>query len=90
VIRCQVLEAEPHARLAYSWVGGHEAITSGYGTRLNTVVTWTLTGVEAGTRLRLVHAGFVAPRNDHALQVMGNGWKTVLGRIDALIGEEGL
>lgn len=84
-IQCEVLEVEPNKRLAYSWKGGH-AGNEGYGTPLDTVVTWTLSPTEAGTRVRLVHSGFVSPRNDNALRVMGGGWKTVVTeRIPAAI-----
>ena len=43
-------------RLVYAWKGGHEG-NVGYGSQLDTVVTWTLSRVENGTRLRLVHSG---------------------------------
>ncbi len=59
VIRCEVLEVIAGERLVYSWKGGHPD-NAGYGAPLDTVVTWTLTRVEGGTRLRLVHAVFVA------------------------------
>jgi uncharacterized protein YndB with AHSA1/START domain len=87
VIRCQVLEAIPNERLAYAWTGGHEG-NLGYGSRLDTVVAWTLSRVEAGTRLRLVHSGFVLPKNDTAFRNMSEGWKTVIGRLDAISGEQ--
>ncbi len=80
VIHCEVLEVIPHARLAYSWKGGHEG-NSGYGSKLDTVVTWTLSRTANGTRLRLVHAGFIVPRNQSALETMGNGWKKVVPSI---------
>jgi uncharacterized protein YndB with AHSA1/START domain len=86
VIHLQVLEVVAHERLVYSWKGGHEA-NQGYGSPLDTVVTWTLTPVAGGTRLRLVHAGFIAPRNDVAFQKMGEGWKHVVRNIDTLSGE---
>ncbi len=81
-IRCEVLEVIPHQRLVYAWQGGHES-NVGYGSRLDTVVTWTLTPVEGGTRLRVVHAGFVIPKNETAYQNMSEGWKTVLQRLGA-------
>src|SRR5262245_31557572 len=62
-IDCQVLDVVANERLAYSWKGGHES-NVGYGSRLDTVVTWTLSKVQQGTRLRLVHSGFVTPNND--------------------------
>jgi uncharacterized protein YndB with AHSA1/START domain len=86
-IQCEVLEATPNKRLAYSWKGGNAANT-GYGALLDTIVTWTLSPTEAGTRLRLVHSGFVSPRNDNALRTMGQGWKTVVTeRIPAVADE---
>ena len=63
VIRCEVLEVVPHERLAFAWSGGHES-NPGYGSRLETIVTWTLTKVAGGTRLRLVHSGFQVPKNE--------------------------
>jgi uncharacterized protein YndB with AHSA1/START domain len=86
VIHCQVLEAIPNERLVYAWQGGHPENT-GYGAPLDTVVTWTLTKVESGTRLRLVHSGFVTPRNDSAYETMGKGWKKVVAKVGAISGE---
>jgi uncharacterized protein YndB with AHSA1/START domain len=86
-IHCKVLEAVPNQRLVYAWKGGHDA-NVGYGSLLDTVVTWTLSKVEKGTRLRLVHSGFVMPQNESALKIMGEGWKKVIGTIDSIAGEE--
>ena len=47
-VDCTLREIEPGRRLSYSW---------GDGT-LDTVVTWTLTPTEGGTRLTLEQAGF--------------------------------
>jgi uncharacterized protein YndB with AHSA1/START domain len=87
VIHCQVLEVIPNERLVYSWKGGHED-NVGYGAPLDTVVTWTLTRTANGTRLRLVHAGFVVPRNESALETMGGGWKKVVPNLGAIAGEQ--
>ena len=87
VIRCLVLDAVPNERLIYEWRGGDDA-NVGYGSRLNTVVDLTLTRVEGGTRIRLVHSGFVLPRNETAFTGMSSGWKTVVKRIDAIAGEQ--
>lgn len=87
VIRCQVLEAVPNRRLVYSWKGGHES-NRGYGSRLDTVVAFTLSAVETGTRLRVVHSGFDLPRNATAFEGMSQGWTSVVQRIDALAGEQ--
>jgi len=87
IIHCQVLEAMPNERLAYAWKGGHEG-NVGYGSRLDTVVTWILSKVENGTRLRLVHSGFVTPKNDSAFKSMSEGWKKVVHSVGAIAGEQ--
>jgi uncharacterized protein YndB with AHSA1/START domain len=87
VIHCEVLEAIPNERLVYSWKGGHEG-NAGYGSRLDTVVTFTLSRVKNGTRLRVVHSGFVLPQNDVALKNMGGGWKKVVPDIGAIAAEQ--
>jgi uncharacterized protein YndB with AHSA1/START domain len=87
VIHCEVLEVVPNQRLAYAWKGGHEG-NAGYGSRLDTVVTFTLSKAEKGTRLRLVHSGFVLPKNEIAFTNMGGGWKKVVPRIGTLAGEQ--
>ena len=86
VIHCTVLEVIPDRRLVYAWKGGHPANT-GYGAPLDTVVTWTLTRVTGGTRLSLVHAGFVSPTNDTAFKTMSGGWQKVLPKIGTIAGE---
>jgi uncharacterized protein YndB with AHSA1/START domain len=88
VIHCQVLEVVPHERLAYAWKGGH-AGNIGYGAPLDTVVTFVLCAVETGTRVRLVHSGFVLPRNETAFKGMSEGWKGVISTIGALAREQG-
>ncbi len=87
VIHCEVLEVKPNERLVYAWKGGHEG-NVGYGSRLNTVVTWSLSRVEKGTRLRLVHSGFVTPENDSAFKNMSEGWKKVVQKIGAIAREQ--
>jgi uncharacterized protein YndB with AHSA1/START domain len=87
VIQCQVLEAIPNERLIYSWKGGHEG-NVGYGSPLDTVVTFILSRVENGTRLRLVHSGFVLPTNEMAFKNMGEGWKKVVPSIGVIAGEQ--
>jgi uncharacterized protein YndB with AHSA1/START domain len=86
VIHCQVLEVTPNERLVYAWKGGHEG-NVGYGSRLETVVKWTLTKVDGGTRLRMVHSGFRTPKNDSAFKTMSEGWPKVIQRIGAIAEE---
>jgi uncharacterized protein YndB with AHSA1/START domain len=85
-IRCQVLEVRPNERLSYAWQGGDES-NVGYGARLETVVTFTLTPVPTGTRLRLVHSGFVLPKNETAYRNMSGGWVKCVEKLDAMAGE---
>jgi uncharacterized protein YndB with AHSA1/START domain len=82
-----VLEVVETLRFAYAWAGGHEA-NVGYGSRLETVVTWTLSPSEGGTRVRLVHSGFVLPRNDSAYRNMSDGWTKVVQKLDTVLGED--
>jgi uncharacterized protein YndB with AHSA1/START domain len=86
VIQCEVLEVVPNERLAYAWVGGHDG-NAAYGSRLETVVTWSLTRTVGGTRLRLVHSGFQLPKNDFAHKGMSEGWPKVFQKIDTIVGE---
>lgn len=86
-IHCQVLKVIPNQSLVYAWRGGHEGNT-GYGSPLETVVTFTLSPVENGTRLRLVHSGFVLPKNDTAFKSMSEGWKKVVRTLDAVAAEQ--
>ena len=87
VIHCQVLEAVPNERFVFAWKGGHESNVE-YGSKLDTVVTMTLSKVENGTRLRLVHSGFVLPKNDTAYRNMSEGWKKVVRNLDRVVAEE--
>ena len=86
-IRCEVLEVEPQRRFVFAWKGGDDGNT-GYGSRLDTVVTWSLSPVENGTRFRVVHSGFELPRNETAFRNMGDGWKKIAGRVGALAAEQ--
>jgi uncharacterized protein YndB with AHSA1/START domain len=86
VIHCQVLEVKPNERIVYAWRGGHET-NVGYGSRLDTVVSFNLSRVENGTRLRLVHSGFTTPTNDVAFENMSGGWKKVVKSIGTVSGE---
>jgi uncharacterized protein YndB with AHSA1/START domain len=87
IIHCRVLDVIPNERLAYAWKGGHES-NVGYGSRLDTVVTFTLSKVAEGTRVRVVHSGFVLPRNETAFENLSEGWKTVVGNIKTIAAEK--
>jgi uncharacterized protein YndB with AHSA1/START domain len=83
-IQCEVLEAVPTERLSYAWKAGHDA-NVGYGSPLDTVVLLTLSEVQGGTRLSLVHSGF-QHRNDTAFCKMSEGWPKVLQQVGAIAG----
>jgi uncharacterized protein YndB with AHSA1/START domain len=80
VVQCEVLEIVPNEKLVYSWKGGAEG--SAKAATLDSVVTWTLTPVAGGTRLKLVHSGFRSPENDFAFEAMSPGWNRVMNGID--------
>jgi uncharacterized protein YndB with AHSA1/START domain len=82
-IQCEVIEVVPNERFVYSWQGGN-AHNVGYGSLLDTTVTFTLLRIDGGTRLRMVHSGFEAPRNDTAYKNMSGGWPEVIGRLGDL------
>ena len=86
VVHCEVLATEPPHLLRYSWKGGSDS-NPAYGSRLNSTVTWTLTPVEGGTHLHMVHDGFVFPGNRMAHDAMSPGWGRALDRIGDLTAE---
>lgn len=47
-VHCEVKVVEPHERLSYSWDTKD----------LRSVITWTLTPTDSGTRLRMEQTGF--------------------------------
>jgi uncharacterized protein YndB with AHSA1/START domain len=85
-IQCEVLDVVPNERFVYAWKGGH-ASNDGYGSALDTVVTFTLTKVPEGTRLKLVHSGFATPRNDTAFKGMGEGWRKIVPKLGDIADE---
>jgi uncharacterized protein YndB with AHSA1/START domain len=87
LIRCRVLDVIPNERFSYAWTGGDES-NVGYGSKLDTVVTFTLTKVQTGTRLHVEHAGFVLPRNDTAYNNMSGGWVRCVEKLDSVAREQ--
>ena len=75
-VNCRLLEIEPHRKLSYAWVVGDM--------ELDTVVTFSLTPTESGTRLLLVQSGFTPPQK----QNWGGaryGWRLMGGRLIELL-----
>jgi uncharacterized protein YndB with AHSA1/START domain len=76
VTNCEVLEVEPGRRLVYSWGDGTESASG-----LKTVVTWTLTPADGGTRVRMEQSGF-RPQDEGGYRGMGAGWPRILERLE--------
>ncbi len=89
VVACEVLVCEPPRLLRYSWKGGSDD-NAKYGSRLDSIVTWTLTAMESGTHLRMEHAGFRLPQNRFAFDAMKPGWGSILDTIARITAEAGL
>jgi uncharacterized protein YndB with AHSA1/START domain len=79
-VSCTIGTFDPPRELSYSWVGGSSA-PGAIVPALDSVVTWTLTPVEGGTKVRMVHDGFVSPRNDMGYDAMSGGWANVVKSI---------
>lgn len=86
-IHCEVLEVKENERFSYSWKGGDDG-NDGYGSKLDTIVSWQMSEVEGATRLKLVHSGFVVPKNETAHQNLGKGWKVCMTRVAGIAAEE--
>ncbi|MEO3385222.1 SRPBCC domain-containing protein [Mesorhizobium sp. CAU 1741] len=76
-VDCEVRTVEPHRTLSYSW-GDHD---------LDSVVTWTLTPIANGTRLRMEQAGF---RRDQPRYFGGAkaGWPRFFEQLEKVLANE--
>ena len=86
VVHCEVLQCDPPRLLRYSWKGGTDSNPE-YGSRLNSEVSWTLTPVEGGTHVKMVHDGFIFPGNRFAYEAMSPGWGRVMDAIARVTSE---
>ena len=77
VTDCQVLEIIPCQRLVYSWNASGDQAPEG----LKTIVTWTLTQGENGTRDLMEQSGF-RPQDEAGYRGMGGGWPRILGKLE--------
>ena len=73
-VDCQVLEVEPHRTLSYTWAG----------MGLESIVTWTLSETETGTRLRMEQTGF-KPDQQQAYFGAKAGWPRFFGNLEQLL-----
>jgi uncharacterized protein YndB with AHSA1/START domain len=74
IINCEVLIVEPLKRLSYSW--------NSMG--LESVVLFTLTVAEGGTRLRMEHSGF-RPDQEAAYKGANYGWQKFLDNLEQVL-----
>jgi uncharacterized protein YndB with AHSA1/START domain len=74
-VQCKFLEIEPERKLSYTWIAA--------GT-IDTVVTFTLTPTESGTRLSLVQSGF-KPDQKQNFGGARYGWKMMGGKLADLL-----
>lgn len=74
IVNCRIVAIEPHRKISWTWVVGD----------LDTLVTFTLTPTESGTRLSLVHSGF-KPDQKRNFAGARYGWKMMGGRLVDLL-----
>jgi uncharacterized protein YndB with AHSA1/START domain len=74
VVRGRFVEIEAHTKLSYTWTVGD----------MDTVVTFTLTPTESGTRLSLVQSGF-KPDQKRNFGGARYGWKLMGGKLVDLL-----
>ncbi|MEG3148693.1 SRPBCC domain-containing protein [Sphingomonas sp. ZT3P38] len=75
-VDCEVREVEPNRTLAYSWVSQG----------LDSVVTWTLTPLATGTRLRMEQTGF-KPDQLQAYHGAKAGWPRFFKALEQVLAE---
>lgn len=73
-VDCQVKMAEPNKTLSYTWKAAG----------LKSVVTWTLTATDAGTRLRMEQSGF-RPDQPQYYQGAKQGWQVFFAKLEQVL-----
>ena len=74
VVNCRFVESEARRKLSYTWVVGD----------IDTVVTFTLTHTESGTRLSVVQSGF-KPNQKKNFGGARYGWRMMGGKLIELL-----
>ena len=67
IVHCEIVEVDPPRRLVYTWGGGPTK-------KKPTLVAWTLTPTDCGTRLVLEHSGFQGVAGFLLRAMLGRGW----------------
>ncbi|HQQ98615.1 MAG TPA: SRPBCC domain-containing protein [Cyclobacteriaceae bacterium] len=75
---CEVVEVNPFTRLSYIWKNDWAVTKTPY----TSTVTWTLTRIDGGTELLLVHRGFEVFKNlfDH-----NRGWMHLCNKLAEIL-----
>ena len=73
-VDCRVLEVEPNRTLSYTWAA----------MGLDSVVTWTLTPTDTGTRLRMEQSGFRQDQ-EQAYQGAKFGWRNFFTKLEETV-----
>jgi uncharacterized protein YndB with AHSA1/START domain len=81
VTDCEVLTVKPHELLAYRWSSSGDEASDG----MRTVVTWTLTPVAGGTRVRMEQSGF-RPEDSGAYHGASGGWPRMVEGLERVAG----
>jgi uncharacterized protein YndB with AHSA1/START domain len=81
VTDCEVLVVEPNRRLSYTWNASGDEAANG----LKTVVTWTLTPIAGGVRVRMEQSGF-RPAEKRNYQGAQYGWNRNIERLQQVAG----
>ena len=80
VLDCEVLAVEPNRTLSYTWNFAHDDAAF----NLTSVVTFTLTPTNTGTRLRMEQAGF-RPDQKQAFGGARHGWEQFFGNLEQVL-----
>ena len=82
VLDCEVLVVEPNKELSYTWNFKHEDAAF----NLESVVTFTLTPISTGTRLRMEQTGF-RPDQRQAFGGARVGWEQMLAKLEQVVAQ---
>ncbi|MBI1406710.1 MAG: polyketide cyclase [Caulobacter sp.] len=83
VLDCEVLAVTPGETLSYSW--NHDHADPAFD--LKSVVTFTLTPTDGGTRLKMEQSGF-RPTQKQAFGGALHGWSKFLDNLQALLARD--
>ena len=75
---CEVSEVKPFTNLAYIWKNDWAVTKTPY----TSLVSWTLTPIEGGTELLLVHSGFEMFKD---LVSHNNGWMMLVNKLGDIL-----